>query len=160
MLETLAHGAAAGFAALAPFVLLLKDFYIRPTYVFSKQLAPVIEAEWQDRFDTVLPFVGGDGAFSYGVAFYGRSDAISFPYLDLGQAPWIDPDEVERRGMVVLCRVTDAACLAQMAERMDGMAGSFQLDLTATGRLYCKTYTSPTIRAGFVPPAGPAAQSR
>lgn len=141
-------------ACVAPFVVLLKDLYVAPTYAFSRQMAPVIEAEWERRFGNQLPFVGGDAAFSYGVAFYGRSDAISFPVLDPGQAPWIDPEEVERRGMVVLCPVTNQSCLARMEERLRGRTEAFRLDLSVTSRLYFKTYTSPTIRAGFVPPIG------
>ncbi len=139
-------------AAMGPLLAVVKDRYQPENHHFTPLIAPLVEAEWERRFGTPLPYVGGDPRLAYGVAFYGSTDAYSFPWLDPDQAPWIDVEDVARRGMVVLCPVSDQGCIHQMDGLLAGSEGAHRMDLTARAHFLIRDHVSPLLRAGFVPP--------
>jgi 4-amino-4-deoxy-L-arabinose transferase-like glycosyltransferase len=90
---------------------------ITPAAVHSSILAPRVAAEWRATTDRPLKFVGGSADLAYGVAFYLPSAPAAYPEFSRELAPWIDPAQVARDGMAIVCVANDAACRASAQQK-------------------------------------------
>ena len=95
---------------------------VQPTAAHSKMLAEQVAREWQAVTDQPLRFVGGEAALSYGVAFYLIQRPSVFPDLNPRIAPWIEPQELARAGIALVCAADDRNCVPGVEARA-GSAG-------------------------------------
>jgi hypothetical protein len=81
-----------------------------------------------------LRYVGGDRDLVYGVAFYLPDRPTAFPELNRWMAPWVEPSDVARDGIALVCRAEDDGCV----EKMRGYAANaarFSIDeVSLSGR--------------------------
>jgi 4-amino-4-deoxy-L-arabinose transferase-like glycosyltransferase len=75
-------------------------------------LAPRVASEWRRATDKPLRYVGGSADLAYGVSFYLPDAASVYPDFSRQLAPWIDPAQVARDGIAVVCLASDEGCLA------------------------------------------------
>jgi 4-amino-4-deoxy-L-arabinose transferase-like glycosyltransferase len=90
------------------------------TAAHASLLAPRVAAEWRQVTDKPLRFVGGSADLAYGVAFYLPDAPSAYPDFSRQLAPWIDPAQVARDGIVFVCLASDQGCLT--AARQQGQA--------------------------------------
>ncbi len=64
--------------------------------------ADTVTRQWRERFKTPLPYVIGDRTVTCNVSFYSSDRPTSFFDHLVELSPWVDPDDVQRRGAVVL----------------------------------------------------------
>jgi hypothetical protein len=90
---------------------------ITPAAVHSSLLAPRVAAEWRAATDRPLKFIGGSADLAYGVAFYLPGAPAAYPEFSRELAPWIDPAQVARDGMAIVCSANDTACRASAQQK-------------------------------------------
>jgi hypothetical protein len=88
---------------------------------YYQPLAAAVDRIWRDLTPQPLQFIGGDGDFAYGVAFYLARRATVFPDHNRQLAPWVDASELALAGIVLICSSHDERCIA----RSKGYAGNF-----------------------------------
>jgi hypothetical protein len=93
---------------------------VTPAAAHASLLAPRLAAEWRHATNEPLKIVGGSADLAYGVAFYLPAAPSAFPDFSRQLAPWIDPAQLERDGIAIVCLTTDQGCLA--AARQQGPA--------------------------------------
>jgi 4-amino-4-deoxy-L-arabinose transferase-like glycosyltransferase len=84
----------------------------RPAAIHSSLLAPRVAAEWRQATDRPLRFVGGSTELAYGVAFYLPGAPSAYPDFSRQLAPWIDPAQVARDGIAIVCLASHIGCRA------------------------------------------------
>jgi len=79
-------------------------------------LAETVTQRWRDKFATPLPYVGGGEFATNNIAVYSPDRPRAIVHADLGISPWIDPDDLKRRGAVLVWEdgQIDAAQLARL----------------------------------------------
>jgi 4-amino-4-deoxy-L-arabinose transferase-like glycosyltransferase len=84
-----------------------------------RELAVAVSQMWNRLFHRPLRFVAGTPALATAATFY-SPDAPSYLMLDKPTlTPWVDAGRLKREGLVILCRVSDRACIAR-AEQLVG----------------------------------------
>jgi 4-amino-4-deoxy-L-arabinose transferase-like glycosyltransferase len=107
-----------------------------PAAIHSSLLSPRVLAEWRQITEKPLRFVGGSADLAYGLTFYLPDAPKAFPDFSRQLAAWIDPAQIRRDGMAIVCLDGDGGCLArarqylparqvevEMVRRYLGMAG-------------------------------------
>ena len=106
--------AYTGFMAAATILMVLvfgNEFICRRTYrrracsynnYPGRQVADDLTAEWRRRFGTPCPYVIGDRRTSCNMCYYSTDHPTAFFDHDVRQSTWISPDEVRRKGAVVI----------------------------------------------------------
>jgi 4-amino-4-deoxy-L-arabinose transferase-like glycosyltransferase len=86
-------------------------------------LARKVTQAWRDKFDTPLPYVGGGEFATNNIAVYSPDRPRVIVHADLSLSPWIDPEDLTRRGAVLVWEdgQVDATGLAQLRSNYPGL---------------------------------------
>jgi 4-amino-4-deoxy-L-arabinose transferase-like glycosyltransferase len=110
------------YAAVEGFEPLVRD---RPkaTQFPGAALAAKVTAKWREKFASPLPYVGGGEFASNNIAVYSPDRPHVIVHGDVRLSPWIDRDELRRRGAVLVWEdgQVDAAQLAQLRSDYPGL---------------------------------------
>jgi hypothetical protein len=105
----LAYGIVEGFEPL------VRD---RPkaTQFPGRALAATVTKRWREKFNSALPYVGGGEFATNNIAVYSPDRPRVIVHADLSISPWIDRDDLRRRGAVLVWEdgQVEPAALAQM----------------------------------------------
>src|SRR5262249_11682776 len=85
------------YAAVARLEPLLRD---RPkaTQFPGQALAQIVTRKWREKFATPLAYVGGGEFASNNIAVYSADRPHVIVHADVSLSPWIDRDDLKRRG--------------------------------------------------------------
>ena len=86
-------------------------------------LAQKVTQAWRDKFSTPLAYVGGGEFASNNIAVYSPDRPHVIVHADVTLSPWIDRDDLKRRGAVLVWEdgQVDAAGLARMRSNFPGL---------------------------------------
>jgi hypothetical protein len=86
-------------------------------------LAQRVTQTWREKFATPLAYVGGGEFASNNIAVYSADRPHVIVHADVNLSPWIDPEDVKRRGAVLVWEdgQIDATGLAQLRSRFPGL---------------------------------------
>jgi hypothetical protein len=89
----------------------------------GQQLADQVTQRWHDKFATPLPFVGGGEFATNNIAVYSPDKPRVIVHADPALSPWVDPEELKRRGAVIVWEdgQMDARALAQLRSEYPGL---------------------------------------
>ncbi|WP_295809954.1 glycosyltransferase family 39 protein [uncultured Nitratireductor sp.] len=112
-------------------------------------IAGEIEKAWNARFDTPLAYVAGDKILASGTTFYSVSRPYSMQANSYELSPWIKPEGVAEKGMVVACFADQKGCLAKAEDLVGTKVQTHELTVPGFGgeRRW-------TMRLFFMPPMG------
>lgn len=82
----------------------------------SRELARAATDVWHHKFGTPLRIVAASRDYGHALAFYSADAPSHFIDASYVVAPWVTPARVEREGLLVACRLDDAACLERAAK--------------------------------------------
>ena len=89
----------------------------------GRLLADDVTKRWHDKFGTALPFVGGGEFTTNNIAVYSADKPHVIVHADPSLSPWVDRDELKRRGAVIVWEdgQMDARALAQLRSEYPGL---------------------------------------
>jgi 4-amino-4-deoxy-L-arabinose transferase-like glycosyltransferase len=89
----------------------------------GRQLAETVTQRWREKFNSALPYVGGGEFASNNIAVYSADRPHVIVHADPAKSPWIDRDDLRRRGAVLVWEdgQVSAAVLAQMRSDYPGL---------------------------------------
>ena len=119
----------------------------------GKQLADEITARWRAQFSTPLPFVGGGEFATNNIAVYSPDKPTVIVHADPAISPWVDRDELRRRGAVIVWEdgQLDAAAMAQLRRDYPGL--DVQEPLSLPRQTFVGTGLHPVrVHFAIVPP--------
>jgi hypothetical protein len=67
---------------------------------------------WRSKTHAPLVYVAGDSVYAGALAFYGAGAPDEFIDFDYRYAPWIDPADLRRRGLLAVCLTSEPHCIA------------------------------------------------
>jgi hypothetical protein len=112
----LAYGIVEGFEPL------VRD---RPkaTQFPGRTLAATVTQRWREKFNSALPYVGGGEFATNNIAVYSVDRPRAIVHANLAISPWIDRDDLRRRGAVLVWEdgQVEPATLAQMRRDYPGL---------------------------------------
>jgi 4-amino-4-deoxy-L-arabinose transferase-like glycosyltransferase len=104
------------------------------------ELALAATRIWHAKTGAPLVYVSGTDHYAGALNFYSTDRPSYFIAFDFRRAPWVDPADLKRRGLLVVCVRSDAGCLAN-ARRFGGpntsqtaISLSHAVDARHTGR--------------------------
>jgi len=119
----------------------------------GRHLANEITARWHAKFGSPVPFVGGGEFATNNIAVYSADRPRVIVHADPGLSPWVDREELRRRGAVIVWEdgQLDAAAMAQLRRDYPG------LDVQAPLSLPRQTFVGHDLKPArvhyaFVPP--------
>jgi len=80
-------------------------------------IAQAVEQAWRATSTAPLRLVGGENHIINGVAFYAADAPSTYDVLMPNVTPWTDAARIARDGIVWVCPIADAACVAQIKAR-------------------------------------------
>jgi hypothetical protein len=120
----------------------------------GRLLAETVTQRWRDKFATPLPYVGGGEFATNNIAVYSPDRPRAIVHADLGISPWIDPDDLKRRGAVLVWEdgQIDAAQLARLRSDYPGL--EVREPLTLPRQVFVeRAHVRPVrVHVAFVPP--------
>jgi hypothetical protein len=117
------------------------------------QLADEITARWHAKFGGALPFVGGGEFATNNIAVYSPDKPRVIVHADPGLSPWVDRDELKRRGAVIVWEdgQLDANAMAQLRRDYPGL--DVQEPLSLPRQTFVGHDLKPArVHYAFVPP--------
>ena len=89
----------------------------------GQRLADEITRAWHAKFATPLPFVGGGEFATNNIAVYSPDQPRVIVHADPAISPWVDREELRRRGAVIVWEdgQLDAAAMAQLRRDYPGL---------------------------------------
>lgn len=89
----------------------------------GRQVAATVTQRWREKFASALPYVGGGEFATNNIAVYSPDRPHVIVHADPAKSPWIDRDDLRRRGAVLVWEdgQVDAAALAQMRSDYPGL---------------------------------------
>jgi 4-amino-4-deoxy-L-arabinose transferase-like glycosyltransferase len=82
--------------------------------IYYQPVAQATQRAWRAISGSPLRYVGGDGDLVYGTAFYLPDRPTAFPDLSRFMAPWVEPSEVARDGIALVCPLEAEGCVEKM----------------------------------------------
>jgi 4-amino-4-deoxy-L-arabinose transferase-like glycosyltransferase len=140
------------YAAVETFEPALRD-RAKATQFPGRQLADEITRRWHDKFATPLPFVGGGEFATNNIAVYSPDRPRVIVHADPAISPWVDREELRRRGAVIVWEdgQIDAAAMAQL--RLDYPGLDVQDPLTLPRQTFVGSHLHPArVHFAIVPP--------
>jgi hypothetical protein len=119
----------------------------------GRQLADEVTTRWRAKFDTPLPFVGGGEFSTNNIAVYSPDKPRVIVHADPTISPWVDRDELRRRGAVIVWEdgQLDAGAMAQLRRNYPGL--HVQEPLSLPRQTFVGTNLRPArIHFAIVPP--------
>jgi hypothetical protein len=119
----------------------------------GQRLADEVTRAWNAKFGTPIPFVGGGEFVTNNIAVYSPDKPRVIVHADPALSPWIDRDELRRRGAVIVWEdgQLDAAAMAQLRRDYPGL--DVQEPLTLPRHTFVGTNLHPVrVHVAFVPP--------
>jgi hypothetical protein len=117
------------------------------------RLADEVTRAWHAKFGTPLPFVGGGEFATNNIAVYSPDKPHVIVHADPALSPWVDRDELKRRGAVIVWEdgQLDAAAMAQLRRDYPGL--DVQEPLSMPRETFVGTNLHPVrVHVAFVPP--------
>jgi 4-amino-4-deoxy-L-arabinose transferase-like glycosyltransferase len=125
-----------GAVLAAPFIALAIHRAPEPgAGAYYQPVAQATQQAWRAITGAPLRYIGGEGDLAYGVAFYLPDRPTAFPDLNRFMAPWVEPSEVTRDGIALVCPMEAEGCV----EKMRGYAANasrFSIDEVALSNRY------------------------
>lgn len=141
------------FACLSPIVAVAQA-WDRPDEVDLRKLAAAVAEAWAPQ-GAPLRLVAGPEELAYGVAFYAPGRPSAFPNLSFVWAPFLTEARVQHDGIVVVCGVAHAPCLAAARERTQATPGARQIEISIAGGSFVRPLPPQTYVLIVLPPAAP-----
>jgi len=120
----------------------------------GRLLAETVTRAWRDKYGSALPYVGGGEFSANNIAVYSPDRPRVIVHADPGLSPWVDRDELRRRGAVIVWEdgQIDAAALAQLRSDYPGL--DVQETLTLPRQTFVSRGSLKPVRVHFaiVPP--------
>ncbi len=119
----------------------------------GRQLADAVTKAWHAKFATPLPFVGGGEFATNNIAVYSPDRPRVIVHADPAISPWVDREELKRRGAVIVWEdgQLDAAAMAQL--RLDYPGLAVQDPLTLPRQTFVGSHLHPArVHFAIVPP--------
>jgi hypothetical protein len=120
----------------------------------GRLLAETVTRAWHDKYGSALPYVGGGEFSTNNIAVYSPDRPRVIVHADPGLSPWVDRDELRRRGAVIVWEdgQIDAAALAQLRSDYPGL--DVQEPLTLPRQTFVARGSLKPVRVHFaiVPP--------
>ena len=86
------------------------DARLTPPTGFQHQIADDVTTAWRAATGTPLAYVGGSVPLGYAVSFYSSDHPISLVNTDFVRSSWTTREQVEGKGIAVLCLRSDQPC--------------------------------------------------
>ena len=102
------------------------DPRLTPPTGFQHQIADDVTAAWRATTGMPLAYVGGSVPLGYAVSFYSSDHPISLVNTDFIRSSWTTREQVEGKGIAVLCLQSDGPC-EMLAAKALGPASSRQV---------------------------------
>ena len=119
----------------------------------GRQLADEITRAWRAKFGTPVPFVGGGEFSTNNIAVYSPDKPRVIVHADPTISPWINRDELRKRGAVIVWEdgQLDAAAMAQLRRDYPGL--KVQEPLSLPRQTFVGTNLRPArVHFAIVPP--------
>jgi len=119
----------------------------------GQQLADEITARWHAKFGSPVPFVGGGEFATNNIAVYSPDKPSVIVHADPGLSPWVDREELRRRGAVIVWEdgQLDANAMAQLRRDYPGL--DVQEPLSLPRQTFVGHDLKPArVHFAFVPP--------
>jgi hypothetical protein len=119
----------------------------------GQRLADEITARWHAKFGSALPFVGGGEFATNNIAVYSPDKPHVIVHADPAISPWVDREELRRRGAVIVWEdgQLDANAMAQLRRDYPGL--DVQEPLSLPRQTFVGHDLKPArVHFGFVPP--------
>jgi hypothetical protein len=119
----------------------------------GRQLADEITRTWRAKFGTPVPFVGGGEFSTNNIAVYSPDKPRVIVHADLTISPWVNRDELRKRGAVIVWEdgQLDAAAMAQLRRDYPGL--KVQEPLSLPRQTFVGTNLRPArVHFAIVPP--------
>jgi hypothetical protein len=119
----------------------------------GQQLADEITARWHARYGSPVPFVGGGEFATNNIAVYSSDKPSVIVHADPGLSPWVDREELRRRGAVIVWEdgQLDANAMAQLRRDYPGL--DVQEPLSLPRQTFVGHDLKPArVHFAFVPP--------
>ena len=146
-------GMPLAYAAVEGLEPLLRD---RPkaTQFPGHALARIVTQRWRDKFGSPLTYVGGGEFASNNIAVYSADRPHVIVHADVTLSPWIDRDDLKRRGAVLVWEdgQIDAAALGQLRSSFPGLEVQQPIVLPRQTFVTRGAMTPARVHLAFVPP--------
>lgn len=108
--------ACALAAPVLPYLYLRYDtkHYSEP----REEIADAAIAVWKQKTGAPLRFVGGERDFALQVVFRSKDDTSEFNNFNFRWSPWVTPELIDSKGLLILCQERDERCNAGAAAYM------------------------------------------
>lgn len=93
-------------------------------------LADAAAQAWRRASDAPFRLVGGEDHIINGVAFYAAEAPSTYDVLRPGVTPWTDTGRIAREGIVWICPLAQADCVAAIEARTAAHPGAKRTELT------------------------------
>jgi 4-amino-4-deoxy-L-arabinose transferase-like glycosyltransferase len=119
----------------------------------GRLLADTVTRSWREKFGSALPYVGGGEFATNNIAVYSPDRPRVIVHADPALSPWVDREELRRRGAVIVWEdgQIDARALAQLRSEYPGL--DVQEPLTLPRQTFITHDVQPVrVHYAFVPP--------
>jgi len=151
--------AAAGFslacALASPLVAYVEALTsTNPRYTEPRQeLAAAATRFWREATGRPLLYVGGTPFFDDAIVFYSAEHPHSFADLDLDRNRWVHLTDIDRDGLLTVCRLGDEKC--QKAAGALAKPDSRRMQLTLSRHMFGRAMTPATFELTAIAPQSP-----
>lgn len=98
-----------------------------------RRIAQEVERAWAAHTDAPLAIVAGDKILASGASFYGPSRPLSMQGSSFALTPWVKPEDVARKGILVACFKERGLKACEAAAQRLRPAYDAQVDVTVHG---------------------------
>ena len=120
----------------------------------GKKLAMILTKEWHDRFTTPWPYVIGRRKDSCFMCYYSPDHPTAFFEHDRRLSPWIDPDDIRKRGAVIVWRKgRQPDYIRQYPDALLLPPVKLERQIPSWFRAIASAPKSDTFHAALIPPA-------
>ena len=119
----------------------------------GKKLSAILTKSWREKFAVPCPYVIGGRRESCYMCYYSPDHPRAFFDHDRELSPWIDPEDLRKRGAVIIWRGSPPEYLKQYPDALPLPPISVERQIPAWVRTFAPAPKEDTYYAAFVPPA-------
>ena len=119
----------------------------------GKKLAAILTKTWREKFAVPCPYVIGGRKESCYMCYYSPDHPRAFFDHDRVLSPWIDPDDLRRRGAVIIWRRKSPEYLQRYPDALNLPPITLERQIPPWVRAFAPAPKEETFYAAFVPPS-------
>ena len=121
---------------------------------YYRDVARAVNRLWHEATGTRLKIVAGDLDLGVAVTFYGADRPDFVPRFDVGNAPWVTRERMQREGFAIVCKLADDGCVREAALQSGQRADAQQGEIEVTPRFLGRPAAPRRFLVVIVPPGG------